>query len=352
MSNLLLAAPEATKPAGSSPRLGSPAVLHALYWLIHDTFRQALASRIFWIMLGVSILCTVFCFGISVETALAPRLEDDTALFTKDLEPFTGTNHKGGSISLLFGFMKIEHSRDVESAVRFIQGILASFVAGFLGFALVLIWTAGFVPEFLQPGAVSVLLAKPVPRGTLLTGKYLGVLAFVGFQVLIFFAGTWLALALRTGIWDAGYLAAVPLFLLQFAMIYSFGLLIAVLTRSTVACIFGTILFWLLCWGINVGRHFAVGFEQLAGGTAHLGAVSRSLIELSYWVLPKPADIFMLMEESLHAGNYAVTLSAQQEMQAVLRSGQFIPELSVLSSLAFAACLLYLSARQLAQTDY
>jgi len=59
-----------------------------------------------------------------------------------------------------------------------------------------------------------------VPRGVLLAGKYVGVLAFVGFQILVFFVGTWLALALRTGVWDYGYLAAIPLFLLQFAVIY------------------------------------------------------------------------------------------------------------------------------------
>ena len=60
--------------------------------------------------------------------------------------------------------------------------ILAGGIAGTFGLLLTLVWTAGFVPTFLDPSAASVLLAKPSPRWQLLLGKYFGVLAFVGFQ--------------------------------------------------------------------------------------------------------------------------------------------------------------------------
>jgi hypothetical protein len=297
-------------------------------------------------------VCIIFCLGVSVESNLAPRLPGDTSLFTHNEQPLTVGNAKAGSITLLFGFIRIDHHRHADVAVQFIQVVLAGFVVGIFGFVLALIWTAGFVPDFLQPGAASVLLAKPVPRGVLLTGKYVGVVAFVGFQILVFFLGTWLALGLRTGIWDCGYLAAVPLFLVQFAVIFSFTVLIAVLTRSTVACIFGSILFWLLSWGMNVGRHFALGFEQLASGTARLGHLSQGMIEIGYWILPKPADIMIVLEEAMGAGNHTATLAQQPELQATIATGQFLPELSILSSIAFAVTLLVISARQLAQTDY
>jgi ABC-type transport system involved in multi-copper enzyme maturation permease subunit len=353
MSTPLVEAPEKTSVVTHQPPLTSPVLRHAFYWLIYDTFRQALASRIFWIMLGVSVLCIIFCLGVRVETGLSPRLPGDTELYTVDNQPFTGGGSgKSGSLSLLYGFIRVEHNRHPEDAVKFIQVVLAGFVAGVLGFALTLIWTAGFVPDFLQPSSASVLLAKPLPRGALLTGKYLGVLAFVGFQVLVFFGGTWLALALRTGVWHAGYLAAIPLFLLQFALVSSFGVFLAVLTRSTVACIFGSILFWLMCWGMNVGRHFAVGFELLSGGVARLGTFSRALIEAGYWLLPKPADVLVLLEDALGAGTHTTTISRQPEFQAVLAAGDFSPELSILSSFAFAVIMLFISARQLAKTDY
>ena len=86
-------------------------------------------------------------------------------------------------------------------------------------------------------------------------GKYIGVLAFVLAQASYFVVGTWLALALRTGIWDANYLLSVPLLLLHFAIFFSFSLLLAVCTRSTVVSVFGSIAFWGICWAINFGRH-------------------------------------------------------------------------------------------------
>ena len=54
------------------------------------------------------------------------------------------------------------------------------------------------------------LLAKPVPRWLILAGKFAGVILFVGMQAALFFAGTWLALGLRTGIWLNEYLLGVP----------------------------------------------------------------------------------------------------------------------------------------------
>ena len=83
------------------------------------------------------------------------------------------------------------------------------------------------------------LLAKPVPRWLLLAGKFVGVLAFVALQGSLFVGGTWLALGVRTGVWDAAYFLCVPLLLLHFAVFFSFSAMLAVATRSTVACVLG-----------------------------------------------------------------------------------------------------------------
>ena len=59
-------------------------------------------------------------------------------------------------------------------------------MADAVGLLLALLWTASFLPTFLEPAAVAVLLAKPVPRWQLLVGKFAGVLAFVAFQAARF----------------------------------------------------------------------------------------------------------------------------------------------------------------------
>ena len=43
------------------------AAIYAIKWLVRDTFRQARASGISWVMLAVSALCILFCLGVSVR---------------------------------------------------------------------------------------------------------------------------------------------------------------------------------------------------------------------------------------------------------------------------------------------
>ncbi len=44
-----------------------PTGLLTVKWMIRDTFRQSLASRLFWILAGMSFICVLFCLSISVE---------------------------------------------------------------------------------------------------------------------------------------------------------------------------------------------------------------------------------------------------------------------------------------------
>ena len=38
-----------------------PVAIRTARWMVRDTFRQSLASKLFWVMLGITALCTVFC---------------------------------------------------------------------------------------------------------------------------------------------------------------------------------------------------------------------------------------------------------------------------------------------------
>ena len=278
--------------------MNASATLYAMRWLIVDTFRQATATRIFWIMLAVSGVFILFCSSVQVSGGILPRLPDDTALFGKNNKPLTSQTQAETKFSLLFGAMTVDAgTRSAEDAVNFLQVMLATMVASYLGFLLTVLWTAGFLPEFLQPSNAAVLFAKPVPRWTLLVGKYVGVVAFVAFQAGVFFGGTWLALGAKTGFWQANYLLGIPLLVVNFAVIYSFAVLVAVLTRSTVASVFGCVLFWALCWGINYGHHFLYAAPLLAGGQSEVGSVTGFLAQASYWLLPKPGDMEWILQD-------------------------------------------------------
>jgi hypothetical protein len=326
-----------------------PAALFTIRCLVRDTFRQSLAARTFWLMLGVSGLCIVLCASVGVEGGAPLRPSGEIELYGGDDQPLTGPNPKPGHLTLAFGAIRLALFRDAEAEVHFLVALFAKWVAGAVGTLLVLIWTAGFLPEFLHPSAASVLLAKPVPRWSLLVGKYLGVLVFVTLQAAVFVGGPWLALGLRTGIWLPGYLLCIPLLLLQFAMIYSFSALLAVCTRNTVACVFGAVLFWAICCGMNYGRHAAVAQPFLAPETAPYPPFFQATVEAGYWILPKPADLVILLDQALEATTHFGMAPA---FEAVQRTGAFDAELSLLTSLLFTIATLAVAARQLVIAEY
>src|SRR5205823_12590294 len=103
----------------------------------------------------------------------------------------SGVDVPTGELTLLFGAFRVPLARSRVEAVRFIELLLAGGLADTAGVLLALIWTAGFLPSFLDPATTSVLLAKPVPRWLLLTGKFFGVLVFVAVQALLFIGLTW-----------------------------------------------------------------------------------------------------------------------------------------------------------------
>ena len=181
--------------------------------LIVDTYRQARASAVLWIMLTVTLIGFLLCLSVSVEGFLkvgpkedspewlppgvdaykAPQdlLSDNLAFlggpgsmfaalgqnYLRDLNfrkeaTRTGVLKAEGKLYLGFGMIEVTRSRQASDAVRFLEVLLASTMCGMIGMVLAIIWTAGFLPTFLEPSAAAVLLVKPVPRWQLIVGKY------------------------------------------------------------------------------------------------------------------------------------------------------------------------------------
>jgi ABC-type transport system involved in multi-copper enzyme maturation permease subunit len=318
--------------------------------MVRDTFRQAVASRLIWALLGLTALCTVFCLGVSV-TGEAPRQRhpDELPLYLPKAAATPAAEKEGiriasGEVSLGFGLFRYPITKSNADAVRLIQVWLGGVLADTAGVLLALLWTAGFLPTFLEPQAATVLLAKPTPRWAVLAGKYLGVVAFVGLQATVFVAATWVGLGAATGVWDAAYWVAVPLLVINFAVFYAFSAFLAVCTRSTVAAVFGTLLVWLLCWAMNYTYHRVGVYE--GGG---LGPASVFLIDAGYWLLPKPLDMSGIFFEAIRAEEYTAPVP---ELEAAKAAGRFHPELAVLTSLAFAAGVLVVAANEFRKADY
>ena len=338
--------------------------------LILDTFRQAKASGITAMMLVVTAVCGVLCLSVRITNDVSLHAGEDPPLFlpsnlprVEDLKGPISPEAKSillkdpavaqrdgpdlirGEVSLAFGAITFPLARERVDSVRFLETVLGGAIAGTFGLLLALVWTAGFMPTFLETGAIAVLIAKPVKRRTLFLGKYVGVMFFMGCQVALFVGLTWLALGVRTGVWDRIYLWSIPLILLQFAVYYGFSVLLAVSTRSTVACVFGSLLFWLVSWGMNYAGAMTQGIaESQAFSKASLMAA-----ETCYWVSPKPIDASLILFNALDASSH---FEKPVHFQRIESRRSYSPSASIASSLVLASALLGLACYEFRETDY
>lgn len=299
------------------------ATLSVLRWLIRDTFRQALGVGVFWPMFAVALAGVVLCLTATVVDG----------------------PEESARLDLAFGVVQVSLASGSLVAVRSLEGFLVGWIADGVGLLLALMWTAGILPSFLDAGTASVLLAKPIPRWILLAGKCLGATAFVAVQDALFLGGTWLALGLRTGVWDNTYLLCLPQLLVHFAVFFSFSAMLATATRSTTACVFGSILFLLLCWSMNFGRHAFSVVPELQSAAAGLGHT----VELTYWILPKPLDGHLILVGTLQ-DDYL--LSHLINARTLAERNAWQPASSLLASCACALVLLALAAYDFATAEY
>jgi hypothetical protein len=170
------------------------------------------------------------------------------------------------------------------------------------------------------------------------------VLALFTFHATLFIVATWIALGLSTGSWSAAYLATLPILLLNFAAFFSFSALLAVTTRNAVACVIGSVLFWLLCVMMNLGRHGLVAYDLES-----FSAASRFLSEVSYWILPKPVDFIAVVHDML---NPQPLTERMEDFAKIREKGAFHPALSLAASLVFPVVVVAMSAYEIETIDY
>ncbi len=124
--------------------------------------------------------------------------------------------------------------------------------------------TSMFIPNMLQKGTVDLAISKPITRPTLLIYKYIGGLTFTLLLTTFTIGGAYLAIGLRSGMWNHMFLLSIPLIVMYFAILYAVSTLIAVFTRSAIVAILGTLLAWGLFYGIGVVNNRIVAREVAA----------------------------------------------------------------------------------------
>jgi ABC-type transport system involved in multi-copper enzyme maturation permease subunit len=128
---------------------------------------------------------------------------------------------------------------------------------------LALVSTAGVFPDLISSGSIDLYVCRPISRWRLFLTQYAGSLAFVALQVTVFAAASFLVIGLRGGSWEPGVFLAIPLVTCIFSYLFSVCVLLGIATRSTVAALLLTLLFWFLLFGLNAADAFTLTFKTM-----------------------------------------------------------------------------------------
>ncbi|MBS0192305.1 MAG: hypothetical protein U0573_06740 [Phycisphaerales bacterium] len=207
-------------------------VLRQTLAILGDAYRELNAKKMFWITLALSafVVLAIACVGI---------------------------NSKG--ISVLWWTFPVDvFNTAIVSPALFYKLIFIGFGFKFwLTWAatiLALISTASLIPDFVAGGSIDLMLSKPIARLRLFLTKYATGLLFVGLQVMVFSVASFLVIGIRGGVWDWKIFVAVPLVLLFFSYLYCVCVLIGIVTRSTIAALLLTVLFWFVLFLLHSGE--------------------------------------------------------------------------------------------------
>jgi ABC-type transport system involved in multi-copper enzyme maturation permease subunit len=183
------------------------ATLIATGALIRDTFREALARKIFWGLYGFSTAVLLFL------------------LFLMRIDVVEG------ALATISMFGQTAETLEVARLVRQVYGSIASFLYG-AGMFIAVFASAGLIPTIFEPGRIELLLSKPVTRHHILIGRYLGNLLVIAANICYLVLGAWVIFGLKTGFWAASFLYAIPTTVFMFAVLLSAVVLVSVLSES------------------------------------------------------------------------------------------------------------------------
>lgn len=150
--------------------------------------------------------------------------------------------------NVFFGIDAPLFTTSLRGGVYLMENYLVSGAGAWVILFISVVITAGFIPNLLQKGSLDLAISKPISRSRLLVYKYIGGLTFTVLLTAFTVGGAYLAIGVRTGMWNHNFLLVIPILTCYFAILYAVSVLAAVFTRSTIVAILATIVAWGLFW--------------------------------------------------------------------------------------------------------
>lgn len=155
----------------------------------------------------------------------------------------------------------------VMSPELFYKSMFMSLGVGFwlswIATILAVVSTASIFPDFVSGGAIDLSLSKPIGRLRLFLTKYVAGLLFVTLQVSVFSVAAFVLIGVKGGAWEPAIFLAIPIIVLFFSYLYCVCVLLGVVTRSTIAALMLTILFWFVIFLVHSAESTLLTFTVL-----------------------------------------------------------------------------------------
>jgi ABC-type transport system involved in multi-copper enzyme maturation permease subunit len=199
-----------------------------------DAYRDLNSRKLFWLALALSLLGVLLVGSVGIDATGVSVLWfhiDSQFVNTGFITP--GTFYK-----IIF------QNLGINVWLTWLAAILA------------LISTASIVPELLASGSIDMMLSKPISRTRLFLTRWVTGLFFAAIQAAVFVIASFLVIGIRGGAWEPELFVAVPAVVVFFSYLYCFCALVGVLTRSTVASLLLTLVFWLGVFALQEGEQF------------------------------------------------------------------------------------------------
>jgi ABC-type transport system involved in multi-copper enzyme maturation permease subunit len=221
--------------------------------LFVDAYRELNARKLFWITMALNLLAVALFAGLGINDRGPSFLH-----WTFDNE-FLNT----GLISKEL-FYKLQFTTwGIPMWLSWVAVILA------------LISTAGMFPDLISGGVIETMLSKPISRTRLFLTKYVVGLLFVTMQVGVFSVGCFLVIWVRGGAVEPALFLAIPIVVVFFSYLFAVCALLGLVTRSTIAALLLTIVFWFLLFVVNTTESMMIG--QREGSIVRLEDTTKNI---------------------------------------------------------------------------
>jgi ABC-type transport system involved in multi-copper enzyme maturation permease subunit len=258
--------------------------------VLKDSFREALASRVLWILIFVTsvVLALLAPLGIKEQALSADVPEASESEESADDERPNPKERTGIAFSYLGWSTDPQPATRAQTTqlIEFIVAKIIDYFVGTLGVFVAILVTSPIIPQIFEPGAIDLLLSKPVSRSLLFLTKFFGGCAFITLIAAYFITGLWLIAGLRFDFWHARPFLAIPILLFLFSIYYSVSSLAGVIWRNAIVSVVVTILFWGVCFSIGKGKSWLEAtvvtperiVKLIPAGSTLLGATDQGLV--------------------------------------------------------------------------